>query len=250
MPDLLASLLATEGLAWIAGAAFLAGLVRGFAGFGTAMVFLPVAAQFLSPFGAILTLIFMDLLAPLPVLRPAWREVHRPDLGRLLAGCALVLPLGLWLLAQVSPEVFRYGVSLLALGMLAILAGGLRWRGAVPGQALWAIGGLGGFLGGVAGMPGPPVILFTMARPLGPAVIRATNLLYLFGYDLLIILWMALLGHLRPDYALLGLLLGLPGMAGNWLGGRLFNPAREGAYRGAAYVLIALSALSGLPLWG
>lgn len=250
MPDLLAGLLATEGLVWIAGAAFLAGLVRGFAGFGTAMVFLPVAAQVLPPFAAIVAMIFMDLLAPLPSLRPAWRVVHRRDLARLAGGCALALPLGLWLLSQVSAEVFRYAVSLLSLGMLAVLASGLRWRGAVPGRAVWGIGAMGGFLGGVAGIPGPPVILFYMARPNPPAVIRATNLLYLFAYNLLIIAWMGVLGFLLPKVALLGLALGAPGMAGNWIGARLFDPEREALYRGAAFALIGLAALSGLPLWG
>lgn len=79
MPDLWASLLGTGGLALLGPAAFAAGLVRGFSGFGTALVFLPVAAQILSPFGAILALIFMELPAPLPNLRgprskgPTWR---------------------------------------------------------------------------------------------------------------------------------------------------------------------------------
>lgn len=250
MPDLWASLLATEGLALLGPAAFAAGLVRGFSGFGTGLVFLPVAAQILSPFGAILALIFMELLAPLPNLRRAWASVERPDLLRLTLSAFLLLPVGIWVLTGVPPELFRLIVCGLALAMLAVLLAGLRWRRPVPPRAVLGIGGLSGFLGGVAGLPGPPVILFYMARPLEPARIRATILLYLFVFDLLLTGWMAGFGHLVPEYALLGLLLGLPGMLGNWLGGRLFDPAREGLYRGAAYGLIALAALSGLPVWG
>lgn len=250
MPDILASLLGTEGLAYLVLAAFLSGLVRGFSGFGTALIFLPVAAQVLSPFGAILALIFMDLLAPLPNLKRAWAAVDRPDLARLSVSCFCLLPAGIWVLTRVPPEFFRLIVCGLALAMLAVLVAGLRWRRPVPPRAVLGIGAVSGFLGGVAGLPGPPVILFYMARPLQPSRIRATILLYLFVFDLALTGWMAGFGHLVPEYAVLGLLLGAPGMLGNWIGGLLFDPAREGLYRGAAYGLIALAALSSLPLWG
>ncbi|MBN7784017.1 hypothetical protein JYP51_03745 [Ponticoccus gilvus] len=109
-------------------AAFAAGLVRGFSGFGTALVFLPVAAQILSPFGAILALIFMELPAPLPNLRRAWASVEGPDLlARLTLSGFLLLPVGIWVLTRVPPELFRMIVCRLALAMLAALVAGLRW---------------------------------------------------------------------------------------------------------------------------
>jgi hypothetical protein len=44
------SLFAIDGFYWILTAAFVAGVVRGFSGFGSAMVFLHVAGQFLPLF--------------------------------------------------------------------------------------------------------------------------------------------------------------------------------------------------------
>ncbi|WGW03260.1 sulfite exporter TauE/SafE family protein [Tropicibacter oceani] len=249
MPDLLAEAWNLPGLGWIAFAAFIGGLVRGFAGFGTALVFLPVTAQFLTPFQAILALTFMDILGPMPILRRAWPQVEKGDLGRLTLGTAVMLPVGLAVLQLVPPEAFRYAVSLLALSMLAVLIGGLRYGGVVSRAMVLAIGGAAGFLGGVAGLPGPPVILFYMARPLPAAVIRATTLYYLFVFDLLIILGMGAFGLWEAGAMVLGLGLAVPCMAGNWLGGRMFVPGQDRLYRGAAYGLIALSALSGLPFW-
>ncbi|WP_136441228.1 sulfite exporter TauE/SafE family protein [Pacificoceanicola onchidii] len=250
MPDILAEALAIPGLGFLALAAFVSGLVRGFAGFGTALVFLPVAAQFLPPFQAILVLTFMDIFGPLPILRRAWPAVEKGDLWRLVLATALMLPIGLGVLSFVAQEVFRFAVSGLALLMLAILAGGLRYGGTVTRPMVFGIGGAAGFLGGVAGLPGPPVILFYMARPLSTAVIRATTLYYLFAFDLLVILGMGAFGRWEGTAAVLGLALALPAMAGNALGGWLFRPAYERVYRGVAYGVIALSALSGLPIWG
>lgn len=112
-----------------------------------------------------------------------------------------------------------------------------------------AIGGAAGFLGGVAGIPGPAVILFYMSRPLPIEVIRATILLFLFAFDLLILGYLGAMGRLTMGATVLGLGLAIPNMVGNWLGSWLFQPERERLYRGAAYLVIAVAALSGLPLW-
>lgn len=248
MPDVLG--LAPTGLGWVVAAAFLGGLVRGFSGFGTAMVFLPIAASYLGPFAAILALTIMDLFGPLPNLRRAWQVVDKADLARLGVGCAITLPIGLWVLTQVAPEVFRYAVSGVALGTLCILLLGIRYRGAVNSAMVTVIGLGAGFMGGVAGVPGPLVILFYMARPLRVSIIRATIMLFLFVFDLLIVGMMTGLGRVTWAGAALGLALAVPNLLGNWIGGQLFREEQEKLYRAAAYALIALAALSGLPIWG
>ena len=56
-----------EGVfAYLVLGAVLAGLVRGFSGFGTAMVFIPIAGQVLSPVATLIVLLVMELIGPLP----------------------------------------------------------------------------------------------------------------------------------------------------------------------------------------
>ncbi len=248
MPDVFGQ--SPTGLAVIVFAAFLGGIVRGFSGFGTALIFLPIATPYLGPFGALIGLTIMDIFGPLPNVRRAWGAVDRGDLFRLVSGCAIMLPIGLWVLTQVEPEVFRYAVSLLAILMLIILILGLRYNGPVRRTMVAGIGGAAGFLGGVAGLPGPAVILFYMSRPLPVEVIRATILLFLLVFDFLILGFLSAMGRVTVASAVLGFALAVPNLIGNWLGGWLFRPEREKLYRTAAYVAIALAALSGLPLWG
>ncbi len=238
------------GLAIVLFAAFLGGFVRGFSGFGTALIFLPLSAPFLGPFGALIALTVMDIFGPVPNLRRAWVAVDRSDLLRLVLGCAVTLPIGLWLLTQVEPVVFRYAVSLISLFMLAVLASGLRYRGRVRRAMVAGIGAAAGFLGGVAGLPGPAVILFYMSRPLPIEVVRATILLFLFAFDFLLLGILTGMGRVTLASIGLGLALAVPNLAGNWLGGWLFRPERERIYRASAYLAIAVAALSGLPLWG
>ena len=57
------------------------------------------------------------------------------------------------------------------------------------------------------------------------------------------------MGELSWTTASLGLVLAIPNVVGNLLGGWVFRPEKEHLYRGAAYVVIAAAALFGLPIW-
>jgi uncharacterized membrane protein YfcA len=249
MPDILAQALAHPGLAWLAAAAGIAGIVRGFSGFGTAMVYMPVAGQILDPFSALVTLTLMDVIGPLPNVPRALRDGHRRDILRLCAGLVIALPAGLWLLGLIEPMHFRYTVSVITLGLLVLLIAGVRYRGILRHWMIYGTGMLGGFLGGLTGLAGPPVIMLYMASAHPPRVIRANLMLYLLGVDMLMVGVLWFMGRLEPSAVVIGLLLALPYLAGNVLGGVLFRPRYEPFYRRVAYAVIAASALSGMPFF-
>lgn len=249
MSEALASAFATDGLWFLGVGAFLAGIVRGFTGFGTAMVYLPVAAQVLTPFEALTTLLVKDLTGPLIHVPRAFRDGHPADVVRLGLGALIGLPFGVWVLAQVPPEVFRWAVSLVALTMLVLLIGGVRYRGRITPPLVFVTGAAGGFLAGSVGLPGPPIILLYMASTLPITAIRANNMLYLILADILLLAVLWWNGYLVVTALMLGVLMILPYTLGNWVGAHLFRPEAERFYRWAAYLIIAGSALMGLPLW-
>lgn len=247
--ETLSSLL-TPDLLLLTCAALTAGTVRGFAGFGTALIYLPIAGIVLDPVSAIITMATMDVLGPLPILRRAAPDTHRGDLMRLVMGTLLALPLGLAALFVLDPGLFRTLVSIVSLTMLGVLMFGWRYSGTLRPRAVFGTGAAAGFLGDIAGIPGPPVIFAYMASPHPARVIRANTTFYLFFYDCAILCMMLIAGRLAPEPVLTGLLLAIPGMAGNILGARLFIPGYERLYRAVAYALIFAAAMVGLPVWG
>ena len=56
-------------LAMFAGAAFLAGLARGFSGFGAALIFIPLASAIVGPRVASAVLLVVDAVLPFEALR-------------------------------------------------------------------------------------------------------------------------------------------------------------------------------------
>ncbi|MGB3243411.1 MAG: sulfite exporter TauE/SafE family protein [Sulfitobacter sp.] len=249
MPDLLAGAFATEGLVWLVLAVCVAGLVRGFSGFGSAMIIMPVATSVLSPVQAVIFLMFAELVGPLPNLRAALRDGALQDVRLLGGGALFALPLGLWGLTVIDPTVFGWIISIVVLTLLVLLMLGWRYPGTLNRKLTVATGALGGFMTGFAGIPGPPVIMLYMASTLPISVIRANFLLYLLLLDIMLLPYLVLSGLMVWKIALLGLLVGIPNLIANALGGLLFNPAAEKVFRTVAYVVIACSAILGLPLW-
>jgi uncharacterized membrane protein YfcA len=229
--------------------AAVAGAVRGFSGFGTAMVYLPVAGQFLSPFEALTTLMIMDLFGPLPNIPKAIRIGHKADILRLSLGALVAVPFGVLVLGLIAPEVFRYGVSLISIALLILLIAGIRYHGILRARMVYGTGAIGGFLAGCVGLPGPPVIMLYMASAHPAAIIRANIMVYLLLTDVIMIAVLQLNGYLVASAVLLGAALTLPYLLGNVLGGYLFAPGYERLYRAVAYIIIAVSALNGLPLF-
>lgn len=249
MPEALQAALAFEGLGWLIAGTVVAGFVRGFSGFGTALVFMPVAGQVMSPVWALTVLVVMDVFGPIPNLPRARRDGSLYEVALLTLAMALALPLGLMVLYAIRPEVFRYIVSALALLVPVLLLAGLRYRGPLSAPLLLGTGGVSGFLGGVAGVPGPPVILLYLASTRLAAQVRANTLMYLFAFDLVLIAVLAVQDRLEAVPVILGLLLALPMMLANMAGAAIFRPEWERPYRAAAYAIIAAAAIGGLPLW-
>lgn len=249
MPDLLAQAFATEGLLWLVAAVFVAGLVRGFSGFGSAMIIMPVASSVLSPVEAVIFLVATELLGPLPNLPAALRDGSPRDVGILMIGAIVALPIGILCLSVIDPDIFGWLISAAVLVLLGLMISGWRYKGRLTQRLTIATGALGGFMTGFAGIPGPPVIMLYMASNLPISVIRANFLLYLLAIDLILfpILWLN--GMMVWKIALLGLLVGIPNLIANVIGARLFDPNAEALFRRVAYIVIVLSAIIGLPLW-
>lgn len=249
MPEILGQALAQEGLGWLMVTVFAAGLVRGFSGFGTAMIFVPVAAKFMEPVWVLISLTVMDVFGPMPNLPRAWRDGVPRDVGLMALATLAALPLGLALLFAVPVEVFRYAVSVLAILVPVLLVMGLRYRGPISRRILLGTGAAAGLSGGAAGLPGPPVVLLYASSTRPVAEIRANILMFLLAFDFVLLGWLGVRGQLALAPVVLGLVFFLPGVVGNVLGAAIFDPARERMYRGVAYIVVLVAAISGLPIW-
>ncbi len=237
------------GLPLLIGAVAVAGIVRGFTGFGTALIYVPVASSVLPPVQVVVSLIVFDLVGAMPLTPRAARDGAPREVAWMMPAALTGLVAGLWVLTRTEPVIFRWIICVTALVLLVVLASGWRYRGDLGAVARAGVGGVAGFFGGVSGAAGPPVILFYMGGTRGTATIRANILLFLIFTDAVYIAVLFARGLLDAFPVAVGLLLILPYALGGMAGQAMFDPARGRLYRGVSYAVIAAAALIGLPLF-
>lgn len=249
MPEALREVWGTPGLPRLILTIGVAGIVRGFTGFGTALVFVPVAGIFLAP-QIVVGVITLTGIASTSVLLPrAWRQADRAEVAVLALAALVTVPLGLWLMERLDPLTIRWFVAAVAALTLGALVAGWRFSGLVSRPALIAIGAVAGVIGGLTGLTGPVVILFYLAGQSAAQSVRANTILFLAVLDVVVVANLVWRGAVEGWVILLALTLALPYLATSLIGQSLFDPRHERLYRWLAYAVIALAVLSGLPIW-
>jgi uncharacterized membrane protein YfcA len=145
-----------------------AGLVRGFSGFGAALVLAPGLTLVMAPRQAVTMTVLLNLSTILQLLLPALRETRWRDVGPMGGAAALAIPFGTWILTTLDAVVIRRTIGAVVLGFSLVLLAGWRYRGARTQPANLLVGALGGLLTGATGFGGPPLILYFLAgdRPM------------------------------------------------------------------------------------
>ncbi|MEL6583894.1 MAG: sulfite exporter TauE/SafE family protein [Pseudomonadota bacterium] len=241
--------LALETWALLLSLTFVSGIIYGFAGFGAALVYLPIATMFLPPALVIAAFSISAMASLFTVVPQAWREADRHATFTLICAAVISAPLGIYGLKTLETEVIRYIVSAVVSITLVALIAGIKFTPKPGRPTLIGLGASAGVLGGLVGLMGPIVVLFQLGTGQDVARIRANTLCFLTIGSLLLLPLMWMQGIFAPAAIPLGLSMMVPYALGTFVGRRMFNPDRATLYKRCAYALIGLSALVGLPLF-
>jgi len=231
-----------------AGAAMLAGLVRGFSGFGSALVLSPSLAALYGPKVAVPVALVLELALAVPLVPRAWPLIDWRRIGLLCAAATVTVPVGARLLAIVDPLALRWAICALVFVAVALLAFGWSYEGRPHASATAATGALSGLLGGSTGLSGPPVIFYELAGTRPVASVRASFIVFFSWVDVVAIVVFTVGGALTSRVLLIGLLLTPFYLAAALVGAGLFGRASPAFYRRLAIVVLACVAVASLPL--
>jgi uncharacterized protein len=172
MPSLLGL---TLGMMCIFGAA----VVRGYSGFGFSLLSITALSLFFEPRTIIPSIFILEVAASAHLMINCWRDVHWQSLRRLVVGCIIGTPAGVYVLARVPSAPLTVALSAVVLLLAALLARGFVLR-SMPGRtATVATGVASGVLNGSIGIGGPPVVMFFFGSPAGMAIGRVFGVNYI-----------------------------------------------------------------------
>jgi uncharacterized membrane protein YfcA len=230
------------------GVAMLAALVRGFAGFGSALILAPSLAALYGPAVAVPVALLLELALAGPFVPPAARLVDWGRTGPLCVAAALTVPLGAWLLTIVDAHTLRWIICALVFVAVAILGFGWRYHGRPHAAATAATGALSGLLGGATGLSGPPVMFFELSGSAPMARMRASFMVFFAWVDIAALTAFAVAGALTGRALLVALALVAPYLLAAMTGARFFGRASDAFYRRLAVAVLLAVAVASLPV--
>ncbi len=241
-------LLADPGgvLLWAGITAFVAGLMRGFAGFGSAILMAPIFAVLLGPVHMVPMVAAIELPMSVMLFLGSRKDVEWKFVAPLSAIAMAAMPVGIWLLVSLDATAITKAVSVIVLLFVVVLITGWRYQGPRPLALTLGIGGISGAMMATTSVGGPPVLLYMLAAAMPAATIRANIVAYylLTGF---VLVTMVMLASPTALAAVIDAMVLLPViLASSWIGSRLAGKAADQTYRWIAYIFLAAAGLIGL----
>jgi len=244
-----AGLIAEPRFAAAAAVAIVAGLVRGFSGFGSALIYVPLMAAIYEPRIAALTLLIVDFTASAPFTVPLTRRCNWREVAPVSIAAICTIPIGVAALEYLDPNILRWFIAILVGTLLLVLASGWRYSAPPTLPASIGVGLVAGFGSGAAQIAGPAAIIYWLGGPSSAHVIRANLMVYFAILAIMSGVIYYARGLFTADVLVLSVLLGPMFIVAMAAGAYLFRGASDQAYRRVAYAIIALSAIVSLPLF-
>lgn len=228
---------------------FSSGVMRGFSGFGSALIYIPLISAIYDPKVAVATLLLIDFVIGIPFAVQAipqcnWREIAPISISAILA-----IPAGTMILLYFDPTLVRWLIASVVLFILLILFAGWHYRGRPTLPITIFVGLISGLLGGAFQMDGPPAVIYWLGGSNVASVVRANLMVFIVLSGAAICVTYLLSGLLTSNAIALAILLGLPFIVSMKFGALLFDGTSEQVYRRVVYAAIAASVIIGLPIF-
>ena len=119
---------------------FLAGIIRGFTGFGSALLIVPALAMLYGPAQAVVIEVLIEIPVSLGLLPLAFREAERKTVLPMLGMFVLFVPFGTLLLTLVNPDYVKVIISLFVLVSVGLMSQQLRIANLFSPKANFLVG--------------------------------------------------------------------------------------------------------------
>ena len=218
------------------------GFVSGLAGFGTALMALGIWLYVLPPSAAVPLVLICSVVAQTATLPSMWKSFDLTLVWPFLIGGLLGVPIGTMLVAHADPAIFKLTVGILLLVFPTALYFSAPMAFEFGGRiADGIIGFVGGILGGLAGLSGPPPILWASIRGWGKDERR--GVFQTFNWTVLFVaLCLQTASGLVGREVIWLAMLAFPGtVLGSWIGAKLYHALSDRNFRDIVLGMLVIS---------
>ena len=243
MIDLLPVDVSIFGLIGCALTIALGGFLRGFLGFGAALLMVPILSSILTPAVGLVIMYLVEVPTVLYLMPPALKKGNVKIVFPMILALMVTIPIGFYFVVSLNPETIRIVISVMVILMVALLASGWKPKGDINLTTMIMGGGFSGLVNGAAGVGGRPFVTVLMARNDAAEITRSNIIITMGCMSLLTTLTQFFYGMMTINLVIVSAFAFPIYIGFTWLGARYFNKSGSGYFRKAALFMLILIAL-------
>jgi hypothetical protein len=219
---------------------FISSIVRGFTGFGLALVAVPLIQFFMPVTDTAVFIAVINVIFSLLYFRKSKEIVKDQPLGTMALWTGIGVAAGTVILKFVNPAYIQLIWGVLIIFIVIFLVRGLNLNIRSERTALTLSGMFGGILAGATGITGPPVAIILSSRKTPKEKFNAIISIFILFAVSYALLFYLITGLIRKEVILLALC-SIPALlAGLYTGDRLVSHISQKTFTTVVYIVLVI----------
>jgi len=219
---------------------FISSVVRGFTGFGLALVAVPLIQFFMPVTDTAVFIAMINVIFSLLYFRKSKEIVKDQPLGAMALWTGIGVAAGTVILKFVNPAYIQLIWGVLIIFIVIFLVRGLNLNIRSERTALTLSGMFGGILAGATGITGPPVAIILSSRKTPKEKFNAIISIFILFAVSYALLFYLITGLIRKEVILLALC-SIPALlAGLYTGDRLVSHISQKTFTTVVYIVLVI----------
>ena len=214
------------------------GFLRGFIGFGSGLLMIPILSYFYSPVFAMVFNIVIEIPATIYLTFVGVKKSNLKEITPMMITMMLTIPFGMIFLVSVDEQIIKTLMSFFLILFVILIGSGWRIKSSITNHVLTLGGFISGLMQGSTGMGGPPYVTVLLSKNDSDEVARANILVITSGLVISAIISLYFFGLFTKNILLTGAITAPFFVFSTYLGSRFFNVSGNKYYRN--FSLLAL----------
>ena len=209
--------------ALVLAAVFAGGFVRGYTGFGSALIIVPGLAYLFGPREAVVMHSIIEVPVILGLVPAAIKNADRNVSVPMIAMLALTTPIGALVLSSIDTGSLKIAISTIVLMMVALLTVQKQVSALLGRGSTLAGGAIGGLIQGATAIGGPPIVTALVARGDSPDATRGNIIAVMSSVIFVSLVWFAVFDLITREILVIGAVVSPICLLATMAGSYVFN---------------------------
>jgi len=216
------------------------GFIRGFLGFGSGLITIPILSLLYSPIFAIVFNIIIEIPTTIYLTFIGAKNCKFKEISPMFFSMMLMIPIGTVFLISVDEQIIKILMSFVVIFFVILIASGWRLKSIITKYVLIISGTVSGLMQGSTGMGGPPFATILLSKGDSDQVTRGNILIMSSGIVVSAVISMYFFNLFTFELLFTGMLASPVYILASYTGSYFFNSSGKKYFRNISLLALGI----------